>query len=165
MLRLVVNEAGIREMQELERTLSHLVTRLSSDDRRDIRERIAEGFGRNFDDQRSGAGVPWAPLRPSTMRDRLLHGFPKDRPILQRTGDYRDTLENLDNPDHYSLARATDGTLILEEASNSPLYGKHEGGEFKIPARPAGELSRESERLLGQTVDEVITRLLGRLGL
>lgn len=165
MLKLVVTDAGVKQMRDFERTISRLVTRLNADDQRDIRESIAEGFGRNFDEQRSGDGMPWAPLRPATMKDRLLHGFAPERPILQRTGDYRDTLENLDNPDHYSFKRATDTTLILEEASNSPLYNKHEGGMDTLPARPAGELSSESERVLGKTVDGVINRLLAREGL
>jgi len=164
-LKLVVTDAGVKQMRDFERTMNRLVQRLSDNDKREIRQSIADGFGRNFDEQRAGSGAGWAALRPATMADRLLQGFPPARPILQRTGDYRRTLEELDDPDHYSLARATDTTLILEEASNSPLYGIHEGGTPNMAARPAGELGAEAERLLGQTVDRLVTSLLDRSGL
>lgn len=165
MIRLVATDASVRQVQQFERTIGRLVHRLTNEDRREIRQSIADGFGRNFDEQRAGSGAGWAALKPATIADRLLQGFPPTRPILERTGDYRATLEDLDNPEHYSLARATDTTLILEEASNSPLYAKHEGGLPNMAARPAGELGQEAERILGQTVERLVTNLLGREGL
>jgi hypothetical protein len=152
-------------MRDFERTMNRLIHRLSASDQREIRQSIAEGFGQNFENQSAGSGSPWAALRPATILDRERKGFPGSRPILERTGNYRSSLEDLDDPDHYSLSYSTDTSLYLEEASNSPLYGLHEGGRGRVPARPAGELGPAAESALGVTVDRVMEALLNREGL
>lgn len=64
-------------------------------DLKPVNERIMREYrkqiDRQFRSEGSTAGFPWRPLAPATIRDRVRKGFPPG-PILQRTGDLRDSL-------------------------------------------------------------------------
>jgi HK97 gp10 family phage protein len=49
-----------------------------------VQKRAKANIGREHDD--------WAPLAPSTIKDKSAHGFPTPKPLL-RTGELRDSIE------------------------------------------------------------------------
>lgn len=99
-----------------------------------VGNKLLNDFAANFSQEGGffGGFSKWPALRPSTVADRLRHGYSGAHPILQRTGEL-----------HWSatLKGASDnvfqvGTNSLVVGSANPYAGFHQTGTRRMPARP-----------------------------
>lgn len=165
MIRLRPDPQSLRDTETLVTTLRNLPLLLTRSDEDEIQGAILRGLAQNFVLQRAGNRGSWRPLAPRTQADRLRRGYPPSRPILKRTGDYRDSVIVAGHGDHYSQAWRSSSAFALEEGSESRLDVFHEGGTRIMPARPATEMDADGEAHLGRTIDAVLARLFARWGL
>lgn len=164
MFRLVPDPRGQRDLDSLARFFNTLGVRISGSDKEEIADAVHAGFAQNFVMQASGAG-PWAALKPRTVEQRRRLGFPGTRPILYRTGDYRDTFTEGGDPEHFSQAWNSSNRFVLEEGSESPLFPFHEGGTGTMAHRSVTDLTTHSERHIGDVIDDMLRRLMRSEGL
>ena len=128
-----------------------------ADERCKIAGAVRQGVARNFTSQRAGDGPFWQRLAPSTVLDRLMLGYAGERPILVRSGSFRDSHTNPANPDHREEWETTAEGYSVEIGSrderDAVLQGGQIGPSFVIPPRPVSVLDSLSERQLGDTLD------------
>ena len=123
-----------------------------------IEDAVRVGFAANFASESAG-GAPWESLAFETMLDRAVHGFPAAHPILVRTGDYRASFVDRQNPDAYSEYVVTGDGWTLEIGSSDSRVQDLEGGTQRIPARPATMLSSDAENNVFATIERLISQL------
>jgi hypothetical protein len=106
--------------------------------RRRFEDVVRDGFAYNFDVE----GVPsgqWRQLAEMTVEERrvlmedepggLVPGFGPEHPILQRTGRYRASWTDADDPDALLLLERSDpGSLVMYIGSSDPRVPKLSGG-------------------------------------
>lgn len=99
---------------------------------------VRQGFDYNFEVEGSAAG-PWQDLAEMTQTEReqmllegsagLVPGFSPTHPILQRTGKYRRSWAEADDPDALViLERQSQNTLFMHIGSEDPRVAKLSGG-------------------------------------
>lgn len=159
MIRLIAREEDVRLARRQAEFFERLPQLIGSRQRRAVQSAVARGFQRNFSSQSGGTGRPWEPLALITQAERRRQGYAGARPILVRSGRYRDSLVNPDSPDHFSEVTQTATGIVFEEGSNSELVNFHEGGSRFYPPRPATELSQGSEDELGRVLDWIVESL------
>lgn len=79
-----------------------------------------------------GKASKWAPLRPSTVKDRERKGYMGTWPILFRTGTLMSSLFDPAGPDHIEQVTAT--SLTIGTANPYAIF--HQAGTVKMVARP-----------------------------
>lgn len=127
---------------------------------RPVEEAMRHGFARNFSQQASGDGVPWPPLAPSTVAERIRLGYPGARPILVRAGDLHSSYTNPDDQDaFYDFRNRLDG-FEIEAGSAKDTAIFHELGTANMPARPVAILSALAERQVLDAMDQLVDRLV-----
>ena len=124
-----------------------------------VQEAIRQGFEENFDSESAG-GVPWAPLSPSTVAQRLLLGYGGSHPILQRSGHYHDTFTQAGNADHVSTITYNAGLTKVEEGSSDPLAAFLNEGTSKMPERDVLVLSPNALGEVGDALVEMVSEIL-----
>lgn len=108
-----------------------------------VKQRAAEGFENTFQSQ----GPGWAPLRPSTVRQRISQGYSGTSPILTRSRELRDA---------YTVNLKYRGTASTITFVISVPYGKyHLTGTRRMPAREV-LLSKWYQRQLSEVIRMVI---------
>lgn len=102
---------------------------------RDALPEIRRAHGQNFDTEGASGRGPWAPLAPSTLRDRARLGFPPG-PILTRTGALRAHVlaadADISQVGNLTILRIRPGDYVGGVAK----YRYLAGGTSKMPARP-----------------------------
>lgn len=164
MFRLVADPESQRDIDNLARVFSTLGLRIAGRDRAEIEDAVRDGYSQNFARQGSGDG-PWAALKPSTQKDRSRLGFAPARPILYRSGSLRDTFVEGAHASHFSQAWHSSNRFVLEEGSDDPRASTLQGGTRNMPPRSIVDLTQESERHIGDTIHDLVNRLLRREGL
>lgn len=125
---------------------------------------VREGWRDNFTSESSGDGRAWAALAPSTVRQRILQGYPA-RPILVRSGALRNSLLSPGAANSYEDLQTTgDGwTLVVGTEDSKAIF--HELGTARMPARPFIALSDQAEQRIVSALDTLVaqieTRVLG----
>ncbi len=66
-----------------------------------IQDAIRAGFEINFTKEQ-GNDKPWDSLAARTRNERRRLGYPQAHPILVRSGDYKRSFTDADDPDHVS---------------------------------------------------------------
>lgn len=124
---------------------------------------VRQGWSENFAGERSGDGRSWAALKPFTVRERILRGYPGAHPILVQSGRLRSSLLNPGAQDGYEQAQTSaDGwTLIL--GTETPYALDHELGAGRIPARPFIALSDQAEQRIVSALDGLIAQIEARI--
>lgn len=148
-------QAAIREMEQI-------VTRLRQPPAaklEPIKRSIRAGFAENFETESAG-GIPWQPLSPATVVDRIRHGFPGSHPILQRTGGYRASFTDGNNADHIGTTEQTDGRTVLAEGSDDFRVPFHEQGGAIIPQRRVLVMSTSAQDHINRELADMVTDIL-----
>lgn len=148
-------QAAIREMEQI-------VTRLRQPPAaklEPIKRSIRAGFAENFETESAG-GIPWAPLALPTVVDRILHGFPGNHPILQRTGGYRASFTDANNADHISITEQADGRTVLAEGSDDFRVPFHEQGGAIIPQRRVLVMSQNAQDHINRELADMVADIL-----
>lgn len=163
MLRVTATKESVDSITSLINFLANLPNRVGPRQKRSIRDGVVRGFQYNFTHQAEGDGAPWASLAPMTRAQRKKLGYAEARPILVRSGEYRSSFVDLDNPSHFSEEGALPGGgLYFEEASEDWRVSILEPGidePVEIPPRPVTILSNESEDRLGSIIDFIWQQL------
>ena len=97
---------------------------------------IRTQYQRSFDGEGSIGGARWFPLAPSTVRQRIRLGFGGTNPILVRTGGYRNSWIDPNNPNHVEELYVGDNGWQLLVGSKDYRTAWHEHGTPHMPARP-----------------------------
>lgn len=111
-----------------------------------IEEAVRAGFAANFASESAG-GSPWPELSIVTIFDRAVHGFPAAHPILVRTGDYRSSFVDSNDPDALSEFFSSGDGWAIEVGSSDSRVEELELGTGRIPARPVTMLDDETNVL------------------
>ena len=69
---------------------------------------------------RIGRGSAWLPLTRRTNDEREALGYPREHPILVRSGDYRRSFTDPDHADHISEAGSSAADGRLRKAAPTP---------------------------------------------
>lgn len=133
-----------------------------------VSDAIRDGFSENFQDEQSGDGDRWEPLAPKTISERKRLGYPGEHPILERSGEYRDTFVSPSNPDHIDeLTGDSTGFRINVGSGSDKLFPLETGGVVRIddsyvfvPARPVVQLGSEQEIAIGQSLAKFFDSLI-----
>jgi phage gpG-like protein len=120
-----------------------------------IEDAVRVGFAENFATESAG-GTPWEQLAPFTNADRVKKGFPAAHPILVRTGDYRDSFTDRNNPDAFMDFAATGDGWAMDIGSSDSRVEELEGGTSRIPARPAAVLSPAAQNNVLDEIERLI---------
>lgn len=164
MFRLVPDPRSTRDVNNMEHFFNTLGLRIGGRDRDEIADAVRDGFADNFRLQRSARGS-WGALKPKTIRQREELGFPGARPILFRTGSYFDTFTAGGHAEHFSQSWNSSRLFVLEEGSEDERVDALEGGADNMVARPVTDLTPQSERKIGDTIDDMLRRLMRAEGL
>ena len=121
-----------------------------------IQEAIRLGFAMNFDAEQ-GDDRPWFPLAKRTEDQREALGYPRAHPILVRSGDYRRSFTDADDPDHISEEEITAGLWRLSEGSADYRGDQLEFGNERTPPRPVTILGRRGEGRLDTVLEYVFS--------
>lgn len=150
----------IEETPETDHVFAALLdrlNRLSASDVKPIVDTIRAGFAENFASERAG-NTPWTPLAPSTVLDRITHGFGGAHKILQRTRSYLGSFQG--GGDHIERTLPDSNGLTIEVGSRHTLTSFHEAGTSRMPARPVAVLSQETEQHVFAELDHLFRHLL-----
>lgn len=126
-----------------------------------VSDAVRQGILDNFINQ-SGNGIPWRPLAAITRKERRRLGYHPTRPILVRSGSYRDSFVQPGGPRHYESLQTLPRGWRYEVGSNDPRVPILEGGEGRPPARPATLLTPRAESRIGDALDMIYNRLFAR---
>lgn len=124
---------------------------------------VRQGWAENFAGERSGDGRSWAALKPFTVRERILRGYPGAHPILVRTGHLRASLLNPGAADSYEQAQANGNEWQLVVGTEDAKAIFHEQGTARMPARPFIALSDQAEQRIVNTLDALIAQIEARI--
>jgi len=115
---------------------------------------IRATFAANFASESAG-GAQWAPLAPRTVAERIRLGYPGERPILVRSGSYRRTFTEPDDPDHYGEIERRSGRTVIEEGTRDIRAGTLEFGSDRVPARPVMQPGEAGREHIGAVLDRI----------
>jgi len=109
--------------------------------------------------ENEGFQNPWAPLTPSTQKERARLGYGPEHPILVREGTYMGAFIHSDSP--YYVAEETptgENSYVLEIGTTNPLFPWHEKSTRFMPARPTTPIgdSSVSEAILEGLMDFIL---------
>ena len=124
---------------------------------------VREGWRENFTGERGGDGRAWAALRPFTVRQRILSGYPGAHPILVQSGHLRNSLLNPGAADSYEDLQATGDGWTLVVGTEDPKALDHEIGAGRIPARPFIALSDQAEQRVVSALDSLVAQIEARI--
>lgn len=124
-----------------------------------IERSVRFGFASNFARQAQADGPPWASLRPRTVRERALQGYGPTGPVLERSGNYRDSWVTT----RVSGARTMSysGTMwTMSVTSSHPNRDALELGapSRNLPARPVIYLDTNSINNIAAAVNDFVDR-------
>ena len=139
MITFDLNDQGKATLRELATFLERLGNIPPPASRKAVADTIRQGYMENFRSESAG-GVPWAPLAPSTIKDRIRRGYPGPRPKLVRTGDYRRSWTQ-PGGDHVEEWHQGAGWWNVVVGSTDYRVPLHERGTGRMPARPVNRLS------------------------
>ena len=120
-------------------------------------------FKRNF--EMEGYPEKWAPLAPSTVRQRRRLGFAGEHMILQRTRELKRSVVERGHPYNLNEMKAKSKSLVLKLGSRDPRFGLlHAGGTTptggQVPARPMTVLGEDDiaglDNLLNYIIQQVV---------
>ena len=120
--------------------LAESVMDMTASHKRRIIQPVLNGFEYNFQTESSEEG-PWQELAARTKEEREELGFPREHPILERTGSYRASWIKRGHPNHLEVEvpiRASN-TLALFVGSKDPRVGPLSGGFEPARLEDAGE--------------------------
>lgn len=103
----------------------------------------------------------WAQLRPSTVADRMRKGYPGAHPILQRSGEMRDSLVVRGAPGN--VFEATPTSIRVGTASRIAPY--HQRGTRKMDARKMVALRYETRPQIIRILGDFVRQLAAQAGL
>ncbi len=109
-----------------------------------IQDAIRAGFAINFANE-EGDDRPWFPLAKRTEDQREALGYPRAHPILVRSGDYKRSFTDADDPDHISEEEIAAGLWRISEGSADYRGGLLEFGNERTPPRPVTILGKSGE--------------------
>lgn len=138
------------------------ISRPGNGQTRMIADGIRQQFQANFTRQGSGSGN-WAPLAPSTVEQRRRFGFAGNRPILVRSGSYRDSFVGRGS-DNYENIQTTGFGLIIDVGSDDRRGPWLERGTSKMPARSVTLLDDGQSNQLADLVEFVIGQIERQAG-
>ncbi len=147
--------------------LDQLINRISNPgnaQKRSIADAVRQRVAENFTRQGSASGA-WAPLAPWTVKDRQQKGYAGTRPILVRTGRYRDTHTNRSSPNHYESIQSTGSGFVVETGSNDFRDTWLQRGTARIPGRPVNDLDDGQEARIADVIELAIRQIEANLGL
>jgi hypothetical protein len=121
---------------------------------------IRDGFAANFEAERAGNGAPWATLAARTQAERRRLGFPPEHPILVRTGDYRRSFVDRNNPDHIEESTTAGDRWTLAVGSQDYRVAWHERGTGIMPARSALEMDQAHQERIAQALETMVGAIL-----
>jgi hypothetical protein len=141
MLTFDLRDQDKAELRELATFLERLGTMPPPASRKAVADTVRQGYLENFRTE-SAAGVPWAPLAPATIKDRIRRGYPGPRPKLVREGDYRRswTQPGGDNVEEWHQGEGWWNVVVGSTDYRVPF---HELGTNRMPARKVNRLSRQ----------------------
>ena len=88
MIRFVPTPESRRQLDEFLDRLENIPRRMAAQDE-PIRAAIRRGFLLNFERESAGNGPGWAALAEATNDERQRLGYPREHPILVRSGSYK----------------------------------------------------------------------------
>lgn len=106
-----------------------------------IREAIADNFAGEWDGEEH-----WKQLAPRTVQDRIAKGYPGSHPILERSGDLKNSMKDSSDNDSAEVGPSED----------IPYAGVHADGsaDGKIPQRDYLRLNpRDEDRIEEKILD------------
>lgn len=143
MLRLEPTPATTQTIRKLFERVDAL-SRPAPADYEPIQEAIRAAFALAFDTESDG-DRPWAPLADRTNDEREALGYPREHPILVRSGSYRDSFIEAGHPLHVSEAEIAGGIWRIAEGSTDDRADQLEFGDARTPPRPVTWLGRAGE--------------------
>lgn len=164
MFRLVPDSSADRDLGNMVQFFNNLGVRLGTAEREVVHESVLQGFQDNFRGERDAQGR-WPPLTETTRALRAMGGYAAAHPILYQDGDYYRSLTDPGNGDHFMQSYASSNLFAMEVGSESKLFPWHEGGTEHMPARSVTDLTKASERRIGNDVTAMLNRLMAREGL
>ena len=151
--------------QQLTRKIQTFGTKIS--DLTPAWERIAEDFRQDFREQFSTEGafiakkMAWAPLRPSTVRDRISKGYFGEHPILYRTGRLMRSFTDKNSPGNITYITPTE----LSIGSNYWTAAWMHFGTPKVVSRPIAGLSWKRRSGIVDRIREFVDEQIKAAGL
>ena len=121
---------------------------------REIAEHLVDSAAESFEQSSAPDGTPWAPLKPSTKKDRQRRGY-RAGPILERSGDLITSI--ISDSDATSAVAGTN----LEYAARHQLGFEGPdslGRDIDTPARPFLGLWPEHEDLIVESILKHFTK-------
>ena len=110
---------------------------------------------RNFETEgASSAAGKWAPLKPSTQRDRARKGYPPANPILVREGDLRGSVVGQTGD---SIVVSTPRYLAIGTATPYAVYHQSRAPRKKLPRRPIFEPTQDDKHALLRPIRRYVT--------
>lgn len=162
-VRIQATPAALATIERLENLAETLLAALRDGEPAErIELAIRAGFADNFDREAAGDDYQWQQLAASTQAERRLLGYPPDHPILERSGDYRQSFTNPDHPAAFVETILTRYGLIIEAGSEEERAEWLEFGTPNIPAREVTVLGREAKDRLDRTIHELTLEILAR---
>jgi len=156
MIRFIPTERSKREARRFVE-LAEELGNPGADATRPIQDVIRATFAANFA-RESGNDQKWPALALRTIRERIRLGYPGDHPILVRSGDYRRSFIEGDDPNHYSRIETAGGTWQIEEGSTDKRAGTLEFGRGPVPPRPVTLPGRSGEERIATVINDLFAR-------
>lgn len=159
MIRFVPEPDSRRQLEEFLDRLENIPRRVAEQDD-PIRAAIRRGFALNFERESAGNGPRWSPLAEMTNDERERLGYPREHPILVRSGSYKASFVDADADGHVTAQGVSDTTLLIEEGSGDIRVGTLELGWVNIPPRPVLGLNFVAEDEITDEITAILDRLL-----
>lgn len=132
------------------------------------------GLALNWERESSPDGGRWVDLRPFTQKERRRLGFAARHPILQRTGDLKESFTEAGHARHiYQVGHVPGGTVVVIGARENPATpgripllnrgGVNPSGR-RVAPRPFIGFSETATRWLEGQADAIILQRVARLG-
>lgn len=160
MIRFIPTPESVRSLDDFLDRLEHIPQRMADQDE-PIRAAIRQGFALNFERESAGNGPRWAPLAEMTNDERERLGYPREHPILVRSGSYKASFVDDGAEGHVSAQGLSDTSLLIEEGSGDIRVGTLELGWVNIPPRPVLGLNFVAEDDITDEITAILDRLLG----
>ena len=156
LIRLRPTEATRRHVADFLDLADDLATP-KADAIRPIQDVIRATFAANFTNER-GDDRSWAPLALRTIKERIRLGYGGAHPILIRSGDYRRSFVEADDPQHVSESEIAGGVWKIHEGTADIRAGTLEFGSDNVPARPVMAPGRSGEDRITEVVEYMFDR-------
>ena len=156
MIRLIPTERSRQEAREFV-SLAEELANPGADAIRPIQDAIRATFAANFANER-GDDRSWAPLALRTIKERIRLGYGGAHPILIRSGEYRRSFVEADDPQHVSQSEIAGGKWRIEEGSSDKRAGTLEFGSDNVPPRPVTLPGRAGEERIADVIEYLFDR-------